>query len=76
MVLYHSPLSERGKARYKEGGDLTELLQQLVAEGWTRTLTQHCKAVPQVTPKPDVLVLSLAAEVLETKLCSVWLSNL
>ena len=47
--------------------------QQLVAEGWTRTFTQHCKAVPQVTPKPDVHVLSMAAEVLEIKavLCVV-----
>jgi len=76
MVLYRFALFEEGKPRYREEGDLTELSLQLVAEGWIRTFTRHCRAVPQVTPKPDVLVLSMAAEVLETKLCSVWLFNL
>lgn len=75
-VLYCSPLSERGKTRYREKGDLTKLPQQLVAEGWTRTFTRHYKAIPQVTPKPDMHFLSMAAEMLETKLWSVWLSNL
>lgn len=75
-VLHCSPLSERGKSMYGEEGDLTERPQQLVAEGWTSTFTQHCKAVAKVTPKPDTHILSVAAEVLETKLCSVWLCNL